>query len=163
MGKLRQFEGHTWLELFVAWPALDQTPKTLKVWLDQDGRRSGAYTIQLRHGRTAFYDAWQLPDLFKGVEGRHVWLRTADLLGVQRTWRGDWRQPVDIDAQPVRFLMKVVPNGCRGNTATPISWATSAAMVRRTSATSRAGFISAISHPMVDRKQIAATWKPGRL
>lgn len=42
-----------------------------------------------------FYDAWQLPDSFAGLEGQHVWLRTTDLLGVQRTWRGDWRQPAD--------------------------------------------------------------------
>jgi hypothetical protein len=97
MGKLRQFEGHTWLELFVAWPALDQTSKTLILWLDQDGKRSEASTIQLRHWRTYFYDAWQLPDSFKGLEGRHVWLRTTDLLRVQSTWRGDWRQPVDGD------------------------------------------------------------------
>ncbi len=95
MGKLRPFEDHTWLELFVAWPALDNSPRTLKVWIDQDGKRSRAYTIQLRHGRTYFYDAWQLPDEFKHLEGRHVWLRGADLLGVQRTWRGDWRKTAD--------------------------------------------------------------------
>ena len=95
MGKLRAFEGHTWLELFVAWPALDQTSHTFKVWLDKDGQRSNAYTIQLAHGRTCFYDAWQLPDSFAGLEGQHVWLRTTDLLGVQRTWRGDWRQVAD--------------------------------------------------------------------
>jgi hypothetical protein len=95
MGKLRQFEGHTWLEVFVAWPALDDTSKTLKVWLDKDGQRSPAYTIELQHGRTYFYDAWQLPDGFKQLEGQHVWLRTTDLLGVQRTWRGDWRKAAD--------------------------------------------------------------------
>lgn len=95
MGKLRQFEGHTWLELFVAWPALDNTPKSFKVWLDQNGKRSQAYTIQLRHGRTYFYDAWQLPDGFQNLEGQHVWLRGTDLLGVQRTWRGDWRKSAD--------------------------------------------------------------------
>ncbi len=37
-------------------------------------------------------DAWQLPDSFTGLEGKHVWLRTTDLLGVQRTWHGDWRE-----------------------------------------------------------------------
>ena len=95
MGKLRQFEGHTWMELFVAWPALDHESRNLKVWIDQDGRRSPAYTIRLRHGRTYFYDAWQLPDEFKNLEGQHVWLRGTDLLGVQRTWRGDWRKAAD--------------------------------------------------------------------
>jgi hypothetical protein len=95
MGKLRRFEGHAWLELFVAWPALDSQARTLKVWLDQGGKRSGAYTIQIAHGRTYFYDAWQLPDQFTNLEGRHVWLRGTDLLGVQRTWRGDWREPAD--------------------------------------------------------------------
>lgn len=92
MGKLRQFEGHTWLELFAAWPALDGTSKELKVWIEQNGKRSPAYTIQLRHGRTYFLDAWQLPDDFKNLEGQHVWLSGTDLLGVQRTWRGDWRK-----------------------------------------------------------------------
>jgi hypothetical protein len=95
MGKLRRFEGHSWLELFIAWPALDATSKDLKVWIDQDGKRSPAYTIQLRHGRTYFYDAWQLPDEFKAVEGQNVWLRGTDLLGRQRTWRGDWRKTAD--------------------------------------------------------------------
>lgn len=95
IGKLRPFAGHTYLELFAAWPALDQTSKTLKIWLDQDGHRSRAYTLQLPHGRMYFYDAWQLPDEFRHLEGQHVWLRTTDLLGVQRTWRGDWRKPAD--------------------------------------------------------------------
>jgi hypothetical protein len=95
MGKLRQFEGHTWLELFIAWPALDQSSRTFKIWLDQDGRRSKSYTIQVAHGRTYFLDAWQLPDEFKNLEGQHVWLQTTDLLGVTRTWRGDWRQSHD--------------------------------------------------------------------
>ena len=53
------------------------------------------YTIRLPHGRTYFYDAWQLPDDFKNLEGQHVWLRGTDLLGVQRTWRGDWRKAAD--------------------------------------------------------------------
>jgi len=95
MGKLRRFDRHTWLEMWVAWPALDQGSTTLKVWVDQNGARSPAYNVRLRHGRTYFYDAWQLPDTFKHLEGQHVWLRGTDLLGVQRTWRGDWRQPVD--------------------------------------------------------------------
>lgn len=82
MGKLRQFEGRTWLELFAAWPALDHDSRSLKVWIEKDGRRSPAYTIQLRHGRTYFYDAWQLPEEFKNVEGRQVWMRGTDLLGV---------------------------------------------------------------------------------
>jgi hypothetical protein len=102
MGKLRAFEGHTWLELFVAWPALDSTPKTMQVWIDQDGKRSKAYTIKLVHGRTYFYDAWQLPDDFKNLEGKHVWLRGTDLMGVQRTWRGDWREKVDESVQTPR-------------------------------------------------------------
>ncbi len=95
VGKLRRFEGHTWLELYVAWPALDNTSKEFKVWIDKDGQRSRAYTIQLPGGRAYFYDAWQLHDTFSGLEGRHVWLRATDLLGNQRTWRGDWRQPTD--------------------------------------------------------------------
>ena len=104
MGKLRLFEGHTWLELFVAWPALDQASKSLKVWVEKDDLRSKAYTIQLAHGRTYFYDAWRLPDAFTNLEGRHVYLRATDLLGVQRTWRGDWREPADnATATPADF------------------------------------------------------------
>jgi hypothetical protein len=98
MGKLRRFEGRAWLELFVAWLALDGTSKTMRVWIDQDGRRSSAYTIHLRHGRTYFYDAWRLPEEFIHLEGQHVWLRGTDLLDVQRTWRGDWRKPADSSA-----------------------------------------------------------------
>ena len=95
MGKLRQFDGHTWLELFVAWPALDNQPATLTVWLEPNGQRSKAYTIKLPHGRTYFLDAWQLPDGYSKLAGRDVLLRGTDLLGVQRTWRGDWREPAD--------------------------------------------------------------------
>lgn len=94
-GKLRQFEGHTYLEMFVAWPALDSTSKTFKVWVDKNGTRSNAYTIQLPNGRSYFYDAWQLPDSFTGLEGQHIWLRTTDMFGNQRTWRGDWRVTAD--------------------------------------------------------------------
>jgi hypothetical protein len=32
---------------------------------------------------------------FSNLEGRHVWLRGTDMLGVQRTWRGDWRAAAD--------------------------------------------------------------------
>jgi hypothetical protein len=95
MGKLRRFEGRTWLELFISWPALDNTPREFKVWLDKDGQRSSAYTLRLPHGRTYFLDAWQLPETFTGLEGKHVWLRTTDLLGKSRTWRGDWRASVE--------------------------------------------------------------------
>jgi hypothetical protein len=95
LGKLRPFEGHTYLELFVAWPALDTTSRTFKVWVDKNGRRSPAYSIQVKHGRTYFCDAWQLPDGFGEIQGQHVWLRAVDLLGTERTWRGDWRVEAD--------------------------------------------------------------------
>lgn len=92
MGKLRRFEGRPWLELFVAWPALDHTSKSLEVWLEKDGRRSAPYHIELAHGRTYFLDAWQLPDDWQDLEGKDVWIAGTDLLGVKRTWRGDWRK-----------------------------------------------------------------------
>ncbi len=95
IGKLRPFEGHIWLELFVAWPTLDATATEFQVWIDQDGRRSPSSTVRLQNGRSYFYDAWQLPDEFSNLEGRHVWLRATDLMGVTRTWRGDWRAPVN--------------------------------------------------------------------
>lgn len=60
-----------------------------------DGQRSKAYTIEHPHGRSCFYDAWQLPAGFQNFEGKHVWLRATDLLGVARTWRGDWRERAD--------------------------------------------------------------------
>ena len=90
-GKLRRFENHSWIELFAAWPALDGAPKTFKLWVDQNGKRSDAWTFELANGRSYFYDAWQLPDTFANLEGKDIWLRSTDLLGVQRTWRGDWR------------------------------------------------------------------------
>lgn len=74
---------------------MDNTSKSFKVWLDKDGARSKAYTVQVRNGRTYFYDSWQLPDSFSGLQGQHVWLRANDLLGIQRTWRGDWRVTAD--------------------------------------------------------------------
>jgi|GEM_PF-1319937 len=91
MGKLRQFEGNTWLELFTAFPALDGKSGTMKVWVDKDGVRSSAYTVKIQNGRSYFLDAWQLPSSFTNLEGKHIWLRFTDLLGNQRTWRGDWR------------------------------------------------------------------------
>jgi hypothetical protein len=94
-GKIRTHDGKPWLELFAAWPALDGKPATFKVWVDQNGKRSSAYAVQLADGRSTFYDAWQLPDGFRDLEGKHVWLRFTDLLDTVRTWRGDWREPVD--------------------------------------------------------------------
>lgn len=91
MGKLRVFEGHPWLELFIAWPALDGTPKSFKVWMDNGSQKSSAYTVQLQNGRSYFYDAWQLPDTFLNSNGQDVWIRCNDMLNVQRTWRGDYR------------------------------------------------------------------------
>ena len=84
-GKLWPFEGHTYLDLYLAWPAMDNTSKTFKFWADKDGRRTNACTVELPHGRAYFYDAWQLPDGFTSLESRHVWLRATDLLGVERT------------------------------------------------------------------------------
>ena len=95
IGKLRTFEGHTYLELFLAWPGLDGESKVFKVWIEKNGNRSSAYTARLANGRSYFYDAWQLPDDFTNLEGRDIVLRATDLAGVQRTWRGDWRAAVD--------------------------------------------------------------------
>jgi hypothetical protein len=94
IGRLKEFQERTWLEMFISWPAIDDQSREFKIWIDQDGRRSRAYTIQAPHGRTYFLDAWMLPEEFSGLEGKDIWLRTTDLLGQQRTWRGDWREPV---------------------------------------------------------------------
>ncbi|MEO7720120.1 MAG: hypothetical protein ABIY70_28355 [Capsulimonas sp.] len=94
-GKLRPLAGKTWLELFAAWPSLDNRPAQFQIWIDKGGKRSAAYTIELADGRHSFYDAWRLPDGFQNLEGRDIWLRFKDSQGVTRTWRGDWRAPVD--------------------------------------------------------------------
>ncbi len=93
--KLHNLAGQPWIEVWAAWPALDNQPATLRLWLDRGGRRSDAYRIELRNGRSYFHDAWQLPAAFRDAEGKDVWLRFADQLGTERTWRGDWREPVD--------------------------------------------------------------------
>jgi hypothetical protein len=93
--KLRTFENKPWIELFAAWPSLDRQPGTLTLWLDKNGKRSRAYTVRLRDGRSSFLDAWQLPDDFADIEGKNVWLRFTDGAGKTRTWRGDWREAVD--------------------------------------------------------------------
>lgn len=91
IGRLKQFQDHTWLELFVSWPALDNESREFQVWIAQGDRRSEAYTIELPHGHTYFLDAWMLPTEFEQLTGKDVYLQTTDLLGVERTWRGDWR------------------------------------------------------------------------
>lgn len=98
IGKVRTFEGKPWLELFAAYPALDGQSAELKIWVDQDGQRSDAYTVRITDGRSYFYDAWQLPAKFRNLEGRDIWLRFTDPLGQTRTWRGDWRAPVNESA-----------------------------------------------------------------
>ena len=90
-GKIRTYNGRPWLELFAAWPALDGQSTELKIWIDKDGGRSPTYTIQLANGRSYFYDAWELPSGLTGLEGKHVKLQFKDLLGVTRTWCGDYR------------------------------------------------------------------------
>jgi len=52
-------------------------------------------TVQLANGRSYFTDAWQLPTRFNNLEGKDIWLRFKDPMGKTRTWRGDWRAPVD--------------------------------------------------------------------
>lgn len=93
--KIRVINNQPWLELFATWPALDQQPASFKLWLDKDGKKSSAYTIDLANGRSYFYDAWQLPAGFSNIEGKNVWLRFKDQAGTMRTWRGEWREAVD--------------------------------------------------------------------
>lgn len=95
IGKIRTYKNKPWLELYAAYPAADGKPADFKVWVDKDGKRSPAYTVRIANGRSYFYDAWQLPSTFKGLEGKNIWLRFKDQLGVTRTWRGDWRAAVD--------------------------------------------------------------------
>ena len=90
-GKIHTYNGQPWLELYAAWPGLDNQSADLKIWIDKDGARSPTYTIQLANGRCYFLDAWQLPAGFTGLEGQHVKLQFKDQLGVTRTWCGDYR------------------------------------------------------------------------
>ena len=112
-GKIRTYEGKPWLEMFAAWPALDGQPAEFKVWIDKDGQRSAAYTIELANGRSYFYDAWQLPAEFKDIDGKNVWIRFKDPLGKVRTWRGDWREKVDESvATPADFTAGKLNKPC---------------------------------------------------
>ena len=90
-GKIRTYNGQPWFELFAAWPALDNQSTDMKLWIDKDGARSPTYTIRLVNGRSYFYDGWQLPVGFSGLEGKHVKLQFKDQMGVTRTWCGDYR------------------------------------------------------------------------
>ncbi len=98
--KIRSFQQQPWLELFAAFPALDNQSTEMKIWIDKNGQRSKAYTIHLKDGRSNFYDAWQLPSQFKNLESKDIWLRFTDAAGKVRTWRGDWRAPVDENVAP---------------------------------------------------------------
>lgn len=93
-GKIRTYNSQPWMEMFVAWPALDSQSTQMKVWIDKAGVKSGAYTIALTNGRSYFYDAWQLPAQFAGAQGQDVWMQFTDPLGVVRSWRGDYRQTI---------------------------------------------------------------------
>ena len=99
--------------MFAAWPALDHHSADFKIWIDKDGRRSPAYTIQLANGRSTFTDAWELPAGFSGLEGRHVRLRFRDLLGQTRTWCGDWRESMD-RFDPTQGRLRTLPPDYRG-------------------------------------------------
>ena len=90
-GKIRTYNGQQWLEMYAAWPALDNQSTDMKIWIDKDGGRSPVYTIQLANGRSYFYDAWQLPAGMTDIEGKHVKLQFKDQKGVLRTWCGDYR------------------------------------------------------------------------
>lgn len=102
IGRLKEFRGRTWLELFLSWPALDAEARQFQVWIEQGDRRSEPFTIELPHGRTWFLDAWMLPTGFSQLTGRDIFLRTTDLLGVERTWRGDWRHNPPFATHPPR-------------------------------------------------------------
>ncbi|HSV72319.1 MAG TPA: hypothetical protein VLH79_01000 [Chthonomonadales bacterium] len=93
IAKLRTYRGRPWIEMFAAWPALDDQAATLHLWVERGGRRSPTYAIRLRDGRTSFLDAWELPAAFDGAGAADVRLRFTDLLGRERTWSGDWRDP----------------------------------------------------------------------
>lgn len=94
-GKLRPLAGRMWIELFASWPALDDSPMGLTLWVERDGRRSPEYRVRLANGRRCFVDAWRLPPELSDAEPRDVRLRFTDPLGQTHTWCGDWRVPVE--------------------------------------------------------------------
>ena len=94
MGKIRQFKGKPWLEMWAGWPAADNQPSTFVVWVEMNGKKSPEWRIKLKNGRSYYLDAWQLPDQFAKAEGQHVHVRFTDQLGVTRHWQGDWRQRI---------------------------------------------------------------------
>ncbi len=90
-GKLRTVNRRPWLELWCAWPALDDLPANLTVWIERNGKRSPEWPVRLRDGRSYFLDAWMIPEAFADAEGRDVCVRFTDQLGQTHIWQGDWR------------------------------------------------------------------------
>lgn len=132
-GKLRSYNNQPWIEMYVAFPALDTNSCDMKLWIDKGGTKSGAYTLKLANGRSYFYDAWQLPSQFTNIQGSNVWLQFRDQVGTVRTWRGDYRVsvtgqvsvPSDVDAGGTRYIS---PAG--NNTPPYTNWATAATTIQ---------------------------------
>lgn len=91
IGKIRKYHNKPWLELYVAFPAMDSESAIMKVWVEKEGRKSPTWSIKLANGRSYFYDAWEIPGRFNDLEGRNVYLQYHDAMGTLRTLRGDWR------------------------------------------------------------------------
>jgi hypothetical protein len=91
VGKLRSHDNQTWIELLAAWPALDDQPTTMRLWIEQNSQTSPVTTFTLANGRSTFYDAWQLPSGFTDLRARDIRLQFTDQSGQTRTWTGDWR------------------------------------------------------------------------
>lgn len=91
IGKIREYHGKPWLELYVAFPAMDNQSSTMRIWVDKSNKKSPIWTIKIPNGRNYFYDAWEIPGGFKGLKGRNVYLQYHDAMGIERTERGDWR------------------------------------------------------------------------
>lgn len=93
-GKLRNVNGTVWLEVLFAFPATDNRSTLFQVYVEQGGLQSETYNCELRSGRHYYYDCWQLPSSFSydQLEGGNVVVSYPDVLGVQRTHRGDYRQ-----------------------------------------------------------------------
>lgn len=91
VGKLRKVRGRPWIELFAAFPALDDRATVMRLWIERGKRRSPEYAIRLANGRSSFYDAWRLPAAFGGAAAADVRLRFTDVSGRTRTWTGDIR------------------------------------------------------------------------
>lgn len=125
--KIRTVGGKQYIEVFACQPLLDNTSMTVKLFWKKNGKTSKAYTIVLLNGRSFHYSMFQVPDdtEFLNLSGDDLVARFTDLLGVVRTWPGNYNLMTTFDATiatPPDYdtgeLVVVTPGGGGGTALT---------------------------------------------